>query len=204
MNIEEILKKHVGEDGKLNVEAAAKELKEEQGKAFVPKADFNSKNEELKTANDTLNKLQKDNKDVEALQTTIADYEAQVEKLTAERAEERKSYAIKEALQRAGANDVEYLMFKLGDVEVNKDGTIKDLDNKVKSLKELNPNFFAEDEKEKDNDPNAPGYQVIDNKLDNGKKSVAYSFDQLKTLSTEEINQNWDAVSAALEKGDDK
>lgn len=168
MNIEEILKKHVGEDGKLNVEAAAKELKEEQGKAFVPKADFNSKNEELKTANDTLNKLQKDNKDVEALQTTIADYEAQVEKLTAERAEERKSYAIKEALTKEGVSDVDYMLFKLGEVETDKEGNVIDLDNKVKALKESNPSFFGSEEKTK---TDAPGYEPIDNKLENGKPS---------------------------------
>lgn len=168
MNIEEILKKHVGEDGQLNVEAAAKELKEEQGKAFVPKADFNSKNEELKTANDTLNKLQKDNKDVEALQTTIADYEAQVEKLTAERAEERKSYAIKEALTKEGVSDVDYMLFKLGEVETDKEGNVIDLENKVKALKESNPSFFGSEDKTK---TDAPGYEPIDNKLDNGKPS---------------------------------
>lgn len=168
MNIEEILKKHVGEDGKLNVEAAAKELKEEQGKAFVPKADFNSKNEELKKANETLNKLQKDNKDIEALQTTITEYEQQVQQLEAERAEERKTYAIKEVLTKEGASDIEYMLYKLGEVEVDNDGNIVDLENKVKALKESHPTFFGSEEKTK---TDALGYEPIDNKLDNGKPS---------------------------------
>lgn len=202
MNIEEILKKHVGEDGKLNVEAAAKELKEEQGKAFVPKADFNSKNEELKTANDTLNKLQKDNKDVETLQNTINDYKSQVETLESERAEERKTYAAKEALQGAGGKDIDYLMFKLGDLELDKDGKVKDLDNKIKSLKEATPSFFETKEATPSTSNN--GYKVIDSKLDKGKQSTIYSMDQLRTMTPEEINQNWDAVSASLEKGEDK
>lgn len=188
MNIEDILKKYVGEDGKLNVEAAAKELKEEQGKAFVPKADFNSKNEELKTANDTLNKLQKDNKDVEALQTTITDYKSQIETLEKERAEERKTYVLKEALTKEGVSDVEYMLYKLGEVEVDKDGNIVDLDNKVKSLKETNPTFFASETK--NNEPGAPGYQVVDNKLENGKTAdpattASAEFEKSLGLATE-------------------
>lgn len=184
MNIEEILKKHVDEEGKLDQEAAAKELKEVQGKEFVPKADFNSKNEELKTANETINTLQKENKDVESLQTTINDYKSQIEQLETERAEERKAFAIKEALQTAGAQDVDYMMFKLGDVEVDEDGSIKDLDNKIKELQESNPTFFAAADSGNEEDeggPNPPaGFSVLDNKLDGGKPS-----DPLETATAE-------------------
>lgn len=48
MEIEEILKKHVGTDGAFNLDAAVKELKVEQAKTFVPKEVFNLKNDELK------------------------------------------------------------------------------------------------------------------------------------------------------------
>lgn len=205
MNIEEILKKHVGEDGTFNQEAAAKEIKEEQGKIFVPKSDFNAKNEELKTANETLTTLQKDNKDVEALQNEITSYKGKVEVLQKEQAETTKRYAIESALKDAGAKDVEYLAFKLGDVEVNKDGTIKDLDNKIKSLQESTPDFFevtAEPDDDEDKTPGAPGYRVIDNGLDPGTSSKAYSFAELDKLTPQEINDNWEAVSATLEKGE--
>jgi hypothetical protein len=204
MNIEEILSKHIGDDGKFDQEAAAKELKEVQGKEYVPKTEFNSKNEDLKKANETIDTLQKENKDVETLQTTINEYKTQIEELETERAEERKTYAIKEALQGAGAQDVDYMIYKLGDVEVNKDGSIKDLSNKIKSLKEENPTFFATEENKDDpKEPMPPnGFTVIDNKLDNeNKPSKSYSHEELSKLTPEEINQNWDAVSASLEKG---
>lgn len=203
MNIEEILKKHVGEDGTFNREAAAKEIKEEQGKAFVPKSDFNTKNEELKTANETLTTLQKDNKDVKALQTEITSYKEKVETLQQEQAEATKKYAVETALKDAGAKDVEYLAFKLGEVEANKDGTIKDLSNKIKSLQESTPGFFEVTAKpDDDKTPSAPGYKAIDNKLDPGTPSKAYSFDELDKMTPQEINDNWEAVSTALEKGE--
>lgn len=200
--IKAILEKHTGEDGKLDLEGAQKEINAEFPKNAVPKADFNSKVEELKTANETLTTLQKDNKDVEKLQTTISEYKTQVEALEAERAEERKTYAVKEALQGAGGKDIDYLMFKLGDLELDKDGKVKDLDNKIKGLKEATPSFFESEEATPPADNK--GYQVIDTKLDQGKQATIYSMDQLRTMTPEEINQNWDAVSASLEKGEDK
>lgn len=204
MNIEEILKKHVNKDGTLNYEAAAKELREVQGREFVPKADFNSKNEELKSANETLNELKTSNKDIEALQTTISEHETTVQELQKELATERKTFAIKEALQGAGAKDVDYMMYKLGDVEVDENGSIKDLENRVKQLQEENPSFFGTNETKDDKTQPPTGFQVVDNKLEQGKGSKSYSFEELSNLSPEEINENWDAVSETLEKGADE
>lgn len=124
---------------------------------------------DLNAANKLVGDLKKTNKDAEELQQKITDYETKVQQLETERAEERKTYAIKEALQKEGVSDVEYMMFKLGQLEVDKDGNIVDLDNKVKALKETNPTFFASETK--NNEPGAPGYQVVDNKLDNGQPS---------------------------------
>lgn len=203
--IRTILEKHTDENGKLNLEEAQKEINAEFPKNAVPKTDFNSKVEELKTANETLTTLQKDNKDVEALQTEITSYKEKVETLQKEQAETTKKHTIESALKDAGAKDVEYLTFKLGDVEVNKDGTIKDLDNKIKSLQEATPDFFETKSTEsKNQDSTAPGYKVVDNKLDKGKQGTTYSFDELSKLTPEEINNNWEAVSTALEQGDDK
>src|SRR5690606_32763080 len=101
-----------------------------------------------------------------------------------------------------GGKDIDYLMFKLGDLELDKDGKVKDLDNKIKSLKEATPSFF--ESKEATQPADNKGYQVIDTKLDQGKQATIYSMDQLRTMTPEEINQNWDAVSASLEKGEDK
>ena len=168
--IKAILDKHIGEDGVLNLEEAQKEISTEFPKNAVPKSEFNTKIDDLKTANDTINTLQQENKDVDTLQTTINEYKDQITTLEAERAEERKTYAVKEALQSAGVSDVDYMMFKLGEVEVDEEGNIKELENKVKELQEANPTFFAtEDEGDAGND-NLGGFQVLDNKLENGKQ----------------------------------
>lgn len=123
---------------------------------------------DLTSANKLVDDLKKSNVDVEALQKKVTEYEDSVKKLETERAQERKSYAIKEALTKTGATDMEYLMFKLGDVEVEKDGTIKDLDNKIKSLKEAHPTFFPAPNPEPGKDQNKGGYKPIDSKLPKG------------------------------------
>lgn len=170
--IKAILDKHIGEDGVLNLEEAQKEISTEFPKNAVPKSEFNTKIDDLKTANETIDTLQKENKDVETLQTTINDYKTQIEELETERAEERKTYAVKEALQGAGVSDVDYMMFKLGEVEVDEEGKVKDLDNKIKELQESNPTFFTatKDDDDTGND-NLGGFQVLDNKLENGKQT---------------------------------
>lgn len=171
--IKAILDKHKKEDGTVDLVEANKEIDAEFPKNAVPKTDFNSKVEELKSANETLESLKKDNKDVEALQNTIKEHETTVTQLQTDLAAERKTYALKEVLTKEGVSDVDYMLFKLGEVETDKEGNIIDLDNKVKSLKENNPSFFGpEDTTQTQNtDPAAPGYKVVDNKLDNGKQT---------------------------------
>jgi len=124
---------------------------------------------DLTTANKLVDDLKKSNKDTEDLQTKIDEYKTQMDQLKADRAEEQKQYAIKEALNKEGVKDIDYMLYKLGEVETDKDGNIVDLDNKVKSLKESNPTFFGSDDNPDDKTPT--GYQVVDNGLDEGKPS---------------------------------
>lgn len=124
---------------------------------------------DLTTANKLVDDLKKSNKDTEDLQTKIDEYKTQMDQLKADRAEEQKQYAIKEALTKEGVKDIDYMLYKLGEVETDKDGNIVDLDNKVKSLKESNPTFFGSDDNPDDKTPT--GYQVVDNGLENGKPS---------------------------------
>lgn len=123
---------------------------------------------DLTTANKLVDDLKKSNKDTEDLQTKIDEYKTQMDQLKSDRAEEQKQYAIKEALTKEGVKDIDYMLYKLGEVETDKDGNIVDLDNKVKALKESNPTFFGTDDKPV-NEP--AGYQVVDNGLDEGKPS---------------------------------
>lgn len=151
---------------------------------------------DLKTATDLVATLKKENADVEALQTKIKEYEGKVTQLETERAEERKTNAIKEALTKAGVNDLDYMLFKLGAVEVDKDGNIVDLESKVKSLKETNPTFFASTEPTDPKDPPKGGYKPIDGKLPKGKVETL----DVSTMSVDEINQNWDKIVAQNKK----
>lgn len=50
--------------------------------------------------------------------------------------------AVNEALTTAGATDLEYARFKLGEVTLTKDGKVKDLENKVKDLQTQIPTYF--------------------------------------------------------------
>lgn len=90
MNITEILKKHVDDEGKLNLDAAAKELKEEQGKAYVPKADFNAKNEEVKALTDTVKERDQQLKDLEDVD--VDDLKSQITTLTEQNKKKDEEY----------------------------------------------------------------------------------------------------------------
>lgn len=57
------------EDGKVDIDGIMKEVNMEFPKNAVPKSEFNSVNEQLKTANTTIKDLEKANKDNEDLQT---------------------------------------------------------------------------------------------------------------------------------------
>lgn len=153
-----LLKKHTDEDGKLNEGEFIKEYNKEFPKHAVPKDDFNNKNDELKQAQATIDKLQADHTDVEALQKTIEQHEQALKDQT-------KKYTVENALKDVGGIDVDYLKYKLGDVELNKDGSIKDLDNKLKALKESHPTFFTKDEETNDG---KKGFRVLDNGLEDG------------------------------------
>lgn len=167
--IKTILDNHKKEDGTLDFDTAMDEINKEFPKNAVPKDVYNQKADDLNTANKLVDDLKKTNKDTEDLQKKITDYESQVEQLQTEREAERKEYAIRERLTKEGVTDVDYIKYKLGDVETDKDGNLVDLDNKLKELKETNPTFFATKDDDAGND-NLGGFQVLDNKLENGKQ----------------------------------
>lgn len=167
--IKTILAKHLKEDGTLDLEAANKEIDAEFPKNAVPKEDFNSKVNELKTANDTINTLQADNKDVEKLQTEISDYKSKIEQLETERETTATRTTLEKSLRDAGAKDIDYLMFKFGEVEKDKYGNIKDLDNKIKDLQKDYESQFQKTDG--DNKENQNGFKTIENNLNDGKQS---------------------------------
>lgn len=100
------------------------------------------------------------------------------------------------ALTEVGATDLEYARFKLGQVEVNEDGTIKDLDNKIKDLQTNLPNYFeVSDDKQEDdnqNQDNLNGFTRINNDLKDGKQSEPNAVDQMIAAFTSDLPQATD------------
>lgn len=150
MNIAEILNKHVAEDGTLNVAEAEKELKAEVAKEYVPKHDFNSKNDQLKTANDTIATLQKDNKGNEELQTQITKYKEEAEKAESELTALQIRKEAEDALRDKGVTNIDYAMYKIGELERSTDGTLKDFEAKYTEFAKANPDFIKSDEPPKE------------------------------------------------------
>ena len=132
------------------------------------KTDLDQAKADLSAANKLVEDLKKTNANVDTLQKQVKEYEDNVKRLETEREQDRKNYAIKEALAKTGALDLDYLQFKLGSVELDKDGNIKDLDNKIKGLKEAHPTFFPAPPAEP-KDQNKGGYKPIDSKLPKGQ-----------------------------------
>ena len=169
--IKTILEKHKGEDGVINLDSAMEEIKTEYPKHSVPKDQYNKKAEQLKSAESTIKELEGTVSENKEALSKIDEYQKTAEKAQADLLATEKSYALKEALQGAGAKDLDYITFKLGEVDY-KDGKFVDLDNKLKDLKETLPNYFESDEEDsEETQNNAAGYEVIDNGLPQGAGS---------------------------------
>lgn len=154
--IKTILNKHTKEDGTVDLVEANKEIDAEFPKNAVPKTDFNSKVEELKTANETLETLQKDNVDMKELQDTIIDYKEKIETLEADRIAEVNQLKLDQAIERqlnkfsAKNEKAVKALLDLKDVELNEDGSVKGLEDQLTALKESESYLFNVEEPPKD------------------------------------------------------
>lgn len=172
----EVVKANTGDDGKVDLEKLGAAINAAFPKHAVPKDQYNTVAEKLKTANETLETLQNENKDVKQLQSQIEEYKQQVAEKDKELIATRNQATLKEKLQEAGAKDIDYMMFKLGDLETDDEGNYKDLENKIKALKENEPKWFGEGDDDDDGGGDEKqtgkgGYKVHDNKLKPGKPS---------------------------------
>ena len=134
-----ILEKAELKDGKLDVDAVMNAAQKEFPKYAVPKEDFNTKVEELKTANGTIATLKKENGDNEELQKKIGDYETEMKNLRKSVENTSKTYALKEALTKQGVLDPDYLIYKAGGLDkfnFDKEGKPIGIEDAVKPYKE--------------------------------------------------------------------
>lgn len=148
--LRKIIEKAKIEDGKLDIDMLMKEISMEFPKNAVPKAEFNSINEQLKTANGTIKDLEKSNKGNEDLQTKIKGYEAEIEKLKADGLLKTKEFALKEKLTKIGVTDTDYLIYKHGGIDkfnFDDKGTPIGVEETVSGYKESMPYIFGSESK---------------------------------------------------------
>ena len=202
--ITDLIKQYTGEDGVFDSKAFADAIKTEGPKHVVPKDQYNNISEQLKTTKETLTSLQEKTKDNPDVQKLLADEKAAREAAEKELSDMRVSTQVKDALTKAGAKDVDYALFKLGQLETNKDGSVKDLDNKIKDLQSNLPDYFATADDKGGKADNEGGYKPIDNKLGAGGSPATFSRAEIEKMTPDQINGNWEAVSATLEGGNEE
>lgn len=123
------------------------------------KTDYDTLNTQHGESTKLIEQLKKDAKNDEALQGKMTAYETQVANLQKELDETRLESAIKVALMNAKTDDVGYMAFKLkegGALELDEDGNIKGIDEKISNLKTQFPTHFDSE--------NNPGPREIDPK----------------------------------------
>lgn len=113
------------------------------------KTDHENLTAEHQKSTDLIAELQKATKGQEAVQGKITEYEATIKQLQEEAVQARTESALKIGLLSAGAkaDDIDYLIFKMSHdtdwkPELDDNGVIKGLDDKVKGLKTQFPNQF--------------------------------------------------------------
>lgn len=170
--IQTILAKHTKEDGTVDLEAANKEIDKEFPDHAVPKDQYNNISSQLSESKKTLKTLEEKTKDNPDVQKELSSLKEKAEALEKENTDLKINSQVSAALQASGVKDIDYALFKLGKLELDKDGKVKDLDSKVKELKSSIPDYFAKEETtEPTKNEGKAGYQTIDNKLPTGNGS---------------------------------
>lgn len=141
------------------------------------KTDHDNLTAEHKKSTDLIAELQKATKGQEAVQGKITEYEATIQKLQEEAIQAKTESALKIGLLSAGAKatDIDYLIFKMSHdadwkPELDDQGQVKGLDEKLKGLKTQFPNQFEssaskkieEKKLEKPDDPNKVSKEDFD------------------------------------------
>lgn len=109
------------------------------------------------------------------------DYKAESEKLKQELAESRKESAVKLELLKAGVKDIDYMMFKANDldIQIDKDGKIKGIDDVLDQLKTQFPSQFEHSQLKK----------VEENKLPKVPETPQITKEQFNRMSYHEKNE---------------
>lgn len=139
-------------EGKLDIDALMTSINAEFPKQAVPKAEYNNVKGQLKTANDTIADLKKNNADNEDLQTKIKEHSETIKTMEnnhkAELSAIKKRGAIDSLLlkNKAKYSDLLADKFDLEKITIKDDGTIEGLEDQFKGIKESYKEMFEETE----------------------------------------------------------
>lgn len=150
--IKSIIEKHIGEDGKLDLEATLKEINKKAPENVVPKDQYNSLSEakkkldeNVKTRDKQLAELQKAGS-VEDLQKQLADALEKNKKDKKEYDDKIADMKLNAAIEKALSNALhpELMSGKIdkSKLKINDDDTITGLDEQIKGLKETYKDMF--------------------------------------------------------------
>ena len=121
------------------------------------KGDFDNLTAQHGEATTLIEQLKAGTKDSEKLQGQITAYETQVNELQEQLKKTQVEAAVKVALLGAKVTDIDYMTFRLnekGDLELDENGNIKGIDDKIAGLKTQYPTFFESKKDDSLIDPN--------------------------------------------------
>ena len=124
------------------------------------KTDHESVTKQLETANTTIADLKKVNGNNEALQGKVTEYEQTIAQLQEQLKTAQIEAAAQLALRDAKVIDPDYMLFKLkekGELELDENGKIKGIDDKIAGLKTQFPTQFESNGGKKTEEKKLPG-----------------------------------------------
>lgn len=140
-----------------------------KGKYDALQEALNAKGTELTNATQIIEDLKKSAHKGDDLTAKIAEFETTIRNQQEELKKAKTESALKIELLSAGAkaDDIDYLLFKLGNdsdfkAELDENGKLKGIDEKMKNLKTIYPNQFEAETSKKIDENNLPGGKTDD------------------------------------------
>lgn len=140
-----------------------------KGKYDALQEALNAKGTELTNATQIIEDLKKSAHKGDDLTAKIAEFETTIKNQQKELEKAKTESALKIELLSAGAkaDDIDYLLFKLGNdsdfkAELDENGKLKGIDEKMKNLKTIYPNQFEVETSKKIDENNLPGGKTDD------------------------------------------
>ncbi|WP_165006003.1 MULTISPECIES: scaffolding protein [unclassified Enterococcus] len=171
--IRKILIKHTDEDGMIDLEQANKEIDKQFPVNAVPKDQYNHIAKQLTETTEAFESVKNQMTEHPDVQKELTALQEKYARSIEENKEMRISLQTTQALRARNVKDLDYVLFKLGKLELGEDGQVKELEEKINELQASLPEHFSTEEHHNEKTTQT-GYQIMDNKLPTGTASAAY------------------------------